>query len=200
MLSIVQVSSRIWEQVIVSLHPDSFKDVSAFIAWLPSDQPAGKAGAAAALLANLAQVSGTALQVQALHFLHLSLYAVETTFAHGSPHPQVLEVPKLLSGCEPILWCHGLLTACWACMCAQLTCKHRTTHSSRHCTYHSALNPFWAAMMLLPSRNCARHCLASEHFQVIACNIRQLSDHECGQCSVGQAGSRRGSHSGDAVQ
>lgn len=66
MLFVVQVSSRIWEQVIVSLHPDSFTDVSAFIAWLPSDQPEGKAGAAAALLANLAQVSGTALQVHAI--------------------------------------------------------------------------------------------------------------------------------------
>ncbi len=59
----LQVSSQIWEQVIVSLHPDSFKDLSAFIAWLPNDQPNGKAGAAAALLANLAQVSGAALQV-----------------------------------------------------------------------------------------------------------------------------------------
>lgn len=49
--------------VIVSLHPDSFKDLSSFIAWLPADQPDGKAGAAAALLANLAQVSGAALQV-----------------------------------------------------------------------------------------------------------------------------------------
>ena len=47
----------------MSLHPDSFKDLSAFIAWLPNDQPNGKAGAAAALLANLAQVSGAALQV-----------------------------------------------------------------------------------------------------------------------------------------
>ncbi|KAL0034411.1 hypothetical protein WJX79_000811 [Trebouxia sp. C0005] len=56
------VSSRIWEVVIVSLHPDSFKDLSSFIAWLPADQPDGKAGAAAALLANLAQVSGAALQ------------------------------------------------------------------------------------------------------------------------------------------
>ena len=77
MLCIVQVSSRIWEHVIVSLHPDSFKDVSAFIAWLPSDQPEGKAGAASALLANLAQVSATALQVHAT-LLHLSHYAVET--------------------------------------------------------------------------------------------------------------------------
>ncbi len=50
--------------VIVSLHPDSFKDLSSFIAWLPADQPDGKAGAAAALLANLAQVSGAALQVR----------------------------------------------------------------------------------------------------------------------------------------
>ncbi|DBB12911.1 TPA: hypothetical protein ACH3X3_005665 [Trebouxia sp. C0006] len=56
------VSSRIWEVVIVSLHPDSFNDLSSFIAWLPADQPDGKAGAAAALLANLAQVSGAALQ------------------------------------------------------------------------------------------------------------------------------------------
>ncbi len=58
------MSSRIWEVVIVSLHPDSFKDLSSFIAWLPADQPDGKAGAAAALLANLAQVSGAALQVR----------------------------------------------------------------------------------------------------------------------------------------
>ena len=50
--------------VIVSLHPDSFKDLSSFIAWLPADQPDGKAGSAAALLANLAQASGAALQVR----------------------------------------------------------------------------------------------------------------------------------------
>ncbi|DBA78986.1 TPA: hypothetical protein ACH3X1_008854 [Trebouxia sp. C0004] len=56
------VSSRIWEVVIMCLHPDSAKDLSTFIAWLPADQPDGKAGAAAALLANLAQVSGAALQ------------------------------------------------------------------------------------------------------------------------------------------
>lgn len=57
----MQVSGRIWEHVVASLHP--LKEPSALIAWLPSGQPDGKAGAAAALLGNLAQVSASALQV-----------------------------------------------------------------------------------------------------------------------------------------
>ena len=63
---LLQVSSRIWESVIVSLHPDSFPNLSAFIAWLPADQPEGKTGAATALLANLAAVSAAALQASHL--------------------------------------------------------------------------------------------------------------------------------------
>ena len=62
----MQVSSRIWEHVVVVLHPDSFPDLSAFIAWLPSEQPEGKVGAATALLGNLASVSATALQASTL--------------------------------------------------------------------------------------------------------------------------------------
>ena len=58
---VVQVSGRIWEHVVASLH--ALKEPPALIAWLPSDQPDGKAGAAAALLGNLAQVSASALQV-----------------------------------------------------------------------------------------------------------------------------------------
>lgn len=59
---VVQVSGRIWEHALTSLH--ALKEPSALIAWLPSDQPDGKAGAAAALLGNLAQVSASALQVK----------------------------------------------------------------------------------------------------------------------------------------
>ena len=59
---VVQVSGHIWEHVVASLH--ALKEPSALIAWLPSDQPDGKAGAAAALLGNLAQVSASALQVK----------------------------------------------------------------------------------------------------------------------------------------
>ena len=57
----LQVSSRIWEDAVVSLH--ALREPSALTAWLPSNQPDGKAGAAAALLGNLAQVSASALQV-----------------------------------------------------------------------------------------------------------------------------------------
>lgn len=56
----MQVSGRIWEHVVASLH--ALKEPSALIAWLPNDQPDGKAGAAASLLGNLAQVSASALQ------------------------------------------------------------------------------------------------------------------------------------------
>ena len=59
---VVQVSGRIWEHVVASLH--ALKEPSALIAWLPNHQPDGKAGAAAALLGNLAQVSASALQVK----------------------------------------------------------------------------------------------------------------------------------------
>ena len=58
----MQVSGRIWEHVVASLH--ALKEPSALIAWLPSHQADGKAGAAAALLGNLAQVSASALQVK----------------------------------------------------------------------------------------------------------------------------------------
>lgn len=61
----LQVSSRIWEDAVVSLH--ALREPSALIAWLPGNQPDGKAGGAAALLGNLAQVSASALQVS-LHF------------------------------------------------------------------------------------------------------------------------------------
>lgn len=57
----VQVSARIWHHAVEALA--DMNDVSSLVAWLPADQLGGKAGAAAALLANLAQVSGTALQV-----------------------------------------------------------------------------------------------------------------------------------------
>ena len=62
LLLMMQVSGRIWEHVIASLH--ALREPSALIAWLPNDQPDGKAGAAAALLGNLAQVSASALQVK----------------------------------------------------------------------------------------------------------------------------------------
>ncbi|KAL3150396.1 hypothetical protein ABBQ32_000234 [Trebouxia sp. C0010 RCD-2024] len=54
------VSGRLWEHVVASLH--ALKEPSALIAWLPNHQPDGKAGAAASLLGNLAQVSASALQ------------------------------------------------------------------------------------------------------------------------------------------
>lgn len=57
----MQVSSRIWHQAVEALQ--EMREASDLIAWLPADQIGGKAGAAAALLANLAQVGGTALQV-----------------------------------------------------------------------------------------------------------------------------------------
>ena len=74
---LLQVSSQIWESVIVSLHPDSFADLSAFIAWLPAEQAEGKAGAATALLGNLAAVSGAALQA--------SDHAIPADATLGSP-------------------------------------------------------------------------------------------------------------------
>ena len=118
MLFVVQVSSRIWEQVIVSLHPDSFKDVSAFIAWLPSDQPEGKAGAAAALLANLAQVSGTALQVQALHFCTCHIMLFGQPLRMDAFHPQKSEILKPLVAHEPI-WC----VMDFSCMLSKHVCR-----------------------------------------------------------------------------
>ena len=56
----LQVSGRIWHHAVEALQ--GMKGASSLIAWLPADQLGGKAGAAAALLANLAQVGGAALQ------------------------------------------------------------------------------------------------------------------------------------------
>ena len=60
----MQVSGQIWHHAVEALH--TMQDASTLIAWLPADQLGGKAGAAAALLANLAQVGGRALQVRSL--------------------------------------------------------------------------------------------------------------------------------------
>lgn len=60
----LQVSGRIWHHAVEALH--TMQDAHTLIAWLPADQLGGKAGAAGALLANLAQVGGTALQVKPL--------------------------------------------------------------------------------------------------------------------------------------
>lgn len=80
----MQVSGRIWEHVVVSLH--ALKEPSALIAWLPSEQPDGKAGAAAAVLGNLAQVSASALQVCSC----LCVYRLAcAAHAHANMHLQV---------------------------------------------------------------------------------------------------------------
>ena len=85
----MQVSGRIWEHVVASLH--ALKEPSALIAWLPNDQLDGKAGAAASLLGNLAQVSASALQGKvrlsdakppALHCFALHSTALHCTALH----------------------------------------------------------------------------------------------------------------------
>lgn len=75
----MQVSSRIWEHAVVSLH--ALKEPSALIAWLPSEQADGKAGAAAVLLGNLAQVSASALQVHPRSYIYRLACAAHGTFA-----------------------------------------------------------------------------------------------------------------------
>lgn len=72
----MQVSGRLWEHVVASLH--ALKEPSALIAWLPNHQPDGKAGAAASLLGNLAQVSASALQGK-VHFCEAKPPALHCT-------------------------------------------------------------------------------------------------------------------------
>ena len=56
----LQVSSRLWRQAVSALSPMIAADI---VGWLPADLAGGKAGAAVALLGNLAEVGGKALQV-----------------------------------------------------------------------------------------------------------------------------------------
>lgn len=56
------LQAAIWQQAVKALH--ELGSVPAVLAWLPSEQSlGGKAGAAAALLGNIAQLAGACLEV-----------------------------------------------------------------------------------------------------------------------------------------
>ena len=159
----VQEATRIWQHAVASLHNlGEPKDV---IAWLPNNQAEGKAGAAAALLGNLAQVSSSALQVSPRNSTCKS--SMQPLTASYNPSLQVTthhcKLQPITASCNPSL---------------QVT------------THHCKLQPITASYN--PSLQVATHHCISQPITAFAnhqCNLQlitascipslQLAGHSC---------------------